>query len=226
MRCDIVKTGIFKKELKNRFLCIVEVDGTEELCYIPSSCKLSNFIDMADRTVLLRPIQSPKTRTENEVFAVLLGRQFVVLHLSSANNVVIENLNKRRFSYLGKRRGIRKECRVEGYKCDAFVEDTRTIVEIKSMLSLDKNGLFPTVYSQRAIDQLTKLNLLLERGYHVCYIFVSMNPKTDRISINKEMDEYQKLLYQCINKGMIIKGYSLKFSNDELRINKEITVEY
>ena len=109
MRCDIVKTGIFKKELKNRFLCIVEVDGTEELCYIPSSCKLSNFIDMADRTVLLRPIQSPKTRTEYEVFAVLLGRQFVVLHLSSANNVVIENLNKRRFSYLGKRRGIRTE---------------------------------------------------------------------------------------------------------------------
>ena len=47
------KRGIFKEELKNRFLCLVEVDGEDTLCYIPSSCRLSNFVSMAGKTVLL-----------------------------------------------------------------------------------------------------------------------------------------------------------------------------
>ncbi len=39
-----ISQGIFKEELKNRFLCLVEVDGADTLCYIPSSCRLSNFV--------------------------------------------------------------------------------------------------------------------------------------------------------------------------------------
>ena len=30
-------TGIFKKELKNRFLCEVQIDGKDVVCYVPSS---------------------------------------------------------------------------------------------------------------------------------------------------------------------------------------------
>ena len=29
------KTGIFKQELKNRFLCEVEIDGESTVCYVP-----------------------------------------------------------------------------------------------------------------------------------------------------------------------------------------------
>lgn len=51
-------TGVFKTELKNRFLCTVCVDGVDVICYIPSSCRLSNFIDLSGKTVLLKPNQS------------------------------------------------------------------------------------------------------------------------------------------------------------------------
>lgn len=40
------KTGIFIQELKNRFLCEVEIDGESTVCYVPSSCHLSNFLDL------------------------------------------------------------------------------------------------------------------------------------------------------------------------------------
>lgn len=40
------KTGIFKQELKNRFLCEVEIDGESTVCYVPSSCHLSNFLSL------------------------------------------------------------------------------------------------------------------------------------------------------------------------------------
>ena len=215
----------FKEELKNRFLCIVETNSKDELCYIPSSCKLSNFIEMQGRTVLLRPIQSSNSRTRYEVYAVLVGKRFIVLRLSEANRAILDNLSNRRFSFLGKRTRVVKEHKVEGYKCDLFIEDTNTIVEIKSILSLNRIAYFPTVYSQRAIEQLEKIDLLLDRGYRICYFYISMNDNVNKIIINDEIEQYYPLLYQCINKGLIVKGYSLRFKDNKLSINKAISIE-
>ena len=64
------KHGIFKEELKNRFLCRVEVDGEDTLCYIPASCRLSNFIDLTGREVLVSPVLSSDARTKYSVYEV------------------------------------------------------------------------------------------------------------------------------------------------------------
>lgn len=171
------KRGIFKEELKNRFLCLVEVDGEDTLCYIPSSCRLSNFVSMAGKTVLLSPVAATDARTKYSVEALAVGHEFVLLNMSKANKVVIDNIHSRRFAILGKRNSIKKECTIAGYKSDLYIEDTKTVVEIKSILSFRGEAEFPSVYSQRAVDQLMKIEDLLEKGYRACYVFVSLNPK-------------------------------------------------
>ena len=95
------KRGIFKEELKNRFLCLVEVDGEDTLCYIPSSCRLSNFVSMAGKTVLLSPVAATDARTKYSVEALAVGHEFVLLNMSKANKVVIDNIHSRRFAILG-----------------------------------------------------------------------------------------------------------------------------
>ena len=40
------ETGTFIKESKNRFLCEVLVDKKITECYIPSSCRLDNFLEL------------------------------------------------------------------------------------------------------------------------------------------------------------------------------------
>lgn len=40
---DRFVSGIFKRELKNRFLCEVAINNQDNICYVPSSCHLSNF---------------------------------------------------------------------------------------------------------------------------------------------------------------------------------------
>lgn len=216
--------GVFKEELKNRFLCLVEVEGKDTLCYIPSSCRLSNFVDLIGKEVLLTPNSSPNTRTEYAVYALRIRGQFILLNMSQANRLIETNIRNRRFSYLGKRVTVRKEFCVENYKSDLYIEDTQTAVEIKSILSFDKMATFPTVYSQRAIDQLTKLSCLLGMGYKVCYIFVSLNPRVKEVKINEEIVEYYKLFTECINKGMISKGYTIKLQDTQPIIHSELRV--
>lgn len=220
------KHGIFKEELKNRFLCLVEIDGEDTLCYIPSSCRLSNFIDLSGREVLVLPVLSPDARTRYSVYALAGNHGFILLNMSKANEAVADSISSRRFSFLGKRKLIRKEYKVGGYKSDLYIEDTKTVIEIKSILSFAKSreAHFPSVYSQRAIDQLVKLRYLLDEGYRVSYIFVSLNPSIKRLVINEEIEEYRDAFNCCVEKGMMVKGVSLRLSDGEPLIHSSMPV--
>ena len=216
--------GVFKKELKNRFLCLVEVEGKEILCYIPSSCRLSNFVDPVGKTVLLLPNASSNTRTEYAVYALCVDGQFVLVNMSQANKVIQENIRGRRFAFLGKRSNIRKEYIVDNYKSDLFIKDSHTIVEVKSILSFDRDAYFPTVYSERAVEQLIKLEDLMDKGYQVCYIFVSLCPRVKTVKINNELLEYYDIFAKCINKGMKLKGYTIKLQDTYAGIHSNLEV--
>lgn len=216
--------GVFKEELKNRFLCLVEVDGKETLCYIPSSCRLSNFIDLTGKDVLLMPNASSNTRTKYAVYALRVKGQLIPLNMLQANRVIERSIRNRRFSFLGKRKDVRKEYSIENYKSDLYIEDSHTIVEVKSILSFDSKASFPMVYSQRAVDQLAKLSNLLDKGYKVCYIFVSLSPSVKEVGINERVVEYHRLFMKCINKGMLLKGYTIKIKGTEPVIHSELSV--
>lgn len=217
--------GVFKEEIKNRFLCLVTVDGQELICYIPSSCRLSNFLDLTNRTVLLRPTLAKNARTKYAVYAVKTGKSFLLLNLSRPNRIIEEQIHRRFFSFLGKRNNVRREATIGDYKADLYIEDTKTIVEIKSILAFDKSALFPTVYSERAIKQLQQLSLLLDKGYKACYCFVSLNPQIGSLSINPSMKEYHTIFSECLKKGMLCIGFSVKLNSDfEAELHKRIEI--
>ena len=217
-------TGTFLEELKNRFLCRVRVNQEDAICYIPSSCRLSNFLDLTGKAVLLRKNAVSGSRTRYAVYAVKCGRQFLLVNLSEANRVVENEIGRRFFSFLGKRKVVSHEVNIDGYKSDVFIEDTGTIIEIKSILSVEKTALVPTVYSERAVQQLKKLARLLGDGYKVCYMFVSLNPKVESVSINRSIPEFCEAFCECVNLGMEVCAVSVKLINQSPTIHKRIKV--
>ena len=221
-----IKTGIFMEEIKNRFLCLVNVDGTDTVCYIPSSCRLSNFIDLANREVMLNPIKKADARTKYSVCAVKYRGAFVPLNLSNTNKTIYLSLQRRLFAFLGKRKKFQREKVIDGYKSDIFIEDTDTVIEIKSILSFGKTASFPTVYSERAIRQLEDIKVLLDHGHNVCYMFLSMYSGVKEALIDKQQTEYAKIFMECMDKGMIVCGYSLGMKSGEVFVKSRITVHY
>ena len=217
-------TGIFKREEKNRFLCTVCVKGKYEECYIPSSCRLGNFLEPTGKRVLLKENQNKNARTRFAVYAMRFKQNYIILRTSEANDIVFNSLKSRRFSYLGKRLLIEKEKVVDGYKADIYIPETKTILEIKSIITVGKNAVFPTVYSERALEQLKKIKELLLSGYKFAYVFVSLNPYVDTVQISKETEqsEYMILFSQCISRGMICKAYTVRLESNGPRIFREI----
>ena len=133
--------GTFKEEIKNRFLCTVSIDGTDTVCYIPSSCRLSNFIDLSNRAVMLQPVKKKGVRIKYAVYAVKYRRSYVPLNLSVSNKVLEAEIIRRYFSFLGKRKNVFREKIIDGYKSDLYIADTDTIIEVKSILSFNKNDI-------------------------------------------------------------------------------------
>ena len=214
--------GIFKQEIKNRFLCRVKIEGKEVICYVPSSCRLSNFLDMTDRRVMLIPTMDKNARTRFALYALKYGRSYVPINLSNSNRVIEQQIHRRYFSFLGQRNQVVREKIIKDYKCDLFVKDTNTVIEIKSILSFEKEALFPTVYSERAVKQLRQLSKLLDEGYKVCFIVVSLSRVVNEMSINPEIEDFYRLFQECVSKGMIHKGFSLRLDEKQLDINSTV----
>lgn len=215
--------GVFVRELKNRFLCEIIVNGVSQECYVPSSSHLSNYIDLTGKEVFLRKNQTKGSRTQYALQSLLLSDgSEIPLEMALSNIIVGQELNRSLFSFLGSRNNIRRELLIDGYKCDWYVQDTKTIIEIKSILTLEKHALFPTVYSERAVQQLYQIGALLSKGYRVCYVFVSLSPRVKDVLINAEDTEYYKGFRACVDKGMVYKAFSMETMDGSSTIKKSI----
>ena len=217
------KTGIFIQELKNRFLCEVEIDGKSTVCYVPSSCRLSNFLDLRGKSVLLVPTQSRNTRTQFALFAIPYKKNYILLNTSTANRAVADSIKGRSFSFLGRRRTIYTEHYVGGYKSDIYIQDTNTIIEIKSVLSTEKCAWFPTVFSERSLRQLERLRDLLSLDYHVHYSIISLNPYVKSICFISDT-KFTPLLKSCIDLGMTISAFSCRIDGNKVCIDKRLQI--
>ncbi len=215
--------GKFIRELKNRFLCEVEIDGTIQECYVPSSCHLSNFLKLAGKRVILARTQAKNSRTKYALYAMPFKRNYIILNTSLANNVITKDIHSRKLSYLGKRKEVLTEHYVDGYKADIYLPRSKTIVEIKSILSSTDEAIFPTVYSERTQEQLKYIQKLLSEEYKVYFIIVSLNPYLKKILIDAKTPFYTELC-KCLKKGMRIKAYTSCLNNFEIVLKRELPI--
>ena len=214
--------GTFLREQKTRFLCDVSVEDKEVECYIPASCKISRLVDLTGKEVVLQPIDNIKARTHYSVYAARLGRYYILLNLAEANRVLEAQLHRRYFSFLGKPKRTYREKVIEGYKTDLYIEDSNTLIEVKTLLSFDEKGFFPSMTSARAEQQLEKLSELLDKGYNVSYIVMSLNPKVKSIVLNTDYERYCQLFRTCLDKGMEVKGFSIRLKDMKPEIYSRI----
>lgn len=218
------RVGRFVSESKNRFLCTVQVDGAEETCYIASSCRLDNFIDLHGKEVLLRRNTGKNVSTQYAVLGVKHKRNYVLLNTSWANKAIANSIHGRRFSFIGTRKNVKKEVNLHGYRADFYIDETKTIIEVKSVISTFSTAKFPTVFSERTLRQLDDIEDMLYKDYKAYFFIISLNPYVREIRLLKDTECYDHLK-RCINKGLVLRGFACQLSiTGEPYIKKEIPI--
>ncbi len=218
---DELYEGIYLQEDRNRFLCTVLVEGKEEKCYVPASCKLEKLISLSGEMVVLKPIKKADSNLRFSLYAVKKGKSWILLNLSEANTVLGEHLNKKCFDYLGNRKSQIYEKRIGNYKADIFLPESNTLVEVKTILTEKRQGIFPGIASKRTKEQLRTITALLEKGYRACFMIMSLNPRTKEIVIAEEM---KATIEAACSKGMICRAYSIRFRNQKPVVGEEVRI--
>lgn len=206
--------GTFLEESSNRFLCKVLINNTIEECYVPSSSKLSNYIKLKNKKVLLTTNMNPKARTKYSLFAVKYYNKYILLNLNLVNKLLLNYLIGNDVNH-----SFKCEHRIEKYKCDIFFPDYKHIIEAKGIICTTKTCVFPLVSSDRSINQLKEISNLLKQGYKASYYLVSLSPIVKSINLNKE-DEFTNLIYECINQGMYLYGLKIEYTNKRIKYSK------
>ncbi len=215
--------GIFKRELKNRFLCEVSISGEDIVCYVPSSCHLSNFLKLEGKQVLLVPTQTPNSRTPYALYAVRYRNSYILLNTSLANRAIDTNIRKRRFHFLGSRKIVKKEHKIYDYKADLYLPETDTIIEVKSIISTDRMAHFPSVYSERTLNQFRSIQQILKDGHKVYFFIVSLCSSVKEIMIDKDSEFYAEFA-KCVQLGLGVAAFSCKINGNELLISKTLII--
>lgn len=203
--------GVFIEECNNRFLAWVLVNGVEELSYVPSSAKLSNFLKMEGKNVLLQQNSKPGRTKYTIVAAKLDERYYIYLHLNNINNLLK--------AYIEKNNKIDIELEKSlywGYRADLKVNEPYDIIfEAKGIISDEKAIVFPKVCGDRAYKQLRDFSKALSENFKVIYCLVLMSPTIEKISINKQDAKYLKAMIECLAAGMKIKVFEISKNEHE-----------
>lgn len=209
--------GIFLYETKHRFMCMVMINGKEELCHTASSMKLEKIINLKGKQVLLTRNLHAGLRTKYTLLA-LIDTPKSLLNLSYANELVYIELIRTRKGQ------IHKEKYCNAYKTDLLIND-KCIIEVKTILSDRKIVNYPCKDAERGKNQLLAIKKLLDSGYKVELWFIYLNNRVKEVSITED-NNYKSLLKDCLLAGVKIverrvildKYYGIKLQ----RLNKSI----
>lgn len=92
-------------------------------------------------------------------------------------------------------------------------------------MSENDEAVFPTVFSERTQNQLKSIQEMLDKGYKVVFIIVSLNPYIKKLTIDISTEFYLELT-RCIEKGMEIRAYTSYLKDYEIEIKKQIPLLY
>lgn len=187
--------GTFLEELENRFRGRVKIGSRIVPCYIPSSSKLGNLLELPGKKVRL-----VRRNGKLVLWAVAHKRSYIYVCCDYANEL---------FGRFLKNKELLREHTVLGYRFDFYDPQAKIGYEIKSLITAATALTFPNVKSERRLEQLKRLKRVLARGIKVRYILISLSPFLKQLTL-AATDRTVASLCQLERRGLELRVYRIR----------------
>lgn len=168
MTYHTVRTGVFRAR-PNRFIAIVEVDGTDTVCHVKNTGRCKELL-VPGCTVVLEQAANPDRKTPYDVIAVYKGDRLINMD-SQAPNAVAADFLANRFPNAA----IRREVTYGESRFDFYIQngEEQWFIEVKGCtLERENIGYFPDAPTERGVKHLRHLIRATEEGYKAAVLFV------------------------------------------------------
>ncbi|NLX69022.1 MAG: hypothetical protein GXZ12_06305 [Clostridiaceae bacterium] len=224
MKCKFIEAK-FLRELKGRFLCEIDIDGNIELAHVPNSAKLSKYIEIEDKNVLVVKNENPKAKTRYQLCAVETDdNHWIMVNLNLLNKIIAEY-------YEDNGCNVQKERILsDTYKSDLLIKDKngeQIVCEVKGIIANTKDVIFPMYSGERTVRQLEYFRRLLKtQRFSVKYVFVLLDNNIEVIYADKLNKEFVKHMRYCIKKQMQIEFFEVEIQDDSISAKKTVEKKF
>lgn len=218
---DIIK-GKFKSR-PNRFIAIVDIDGTEEICHVKNTGRCKElFVEGA--TVYLQKANNPNRKTLYDLIAVRKGNRLINIDSQIVNGAALEYMPV----LFDNIKLIKPEHVYGNSRFDIYLETEtdKIFVEVKGV-TLEKDGtaLFPDAPTERGVKHLKELQKAVLDGYKAYVLFVIQMDNISHFEPNKETHpEFAEELKNAQKNGVTVLAYNCTVTPDEIKIHNKVNV--
>ena len=210
--------GIFLSR-PNRFVAIVEVDGTKHVCHVKNTGRCRELLTPKARVILERS-DSPNRKTLYDLVAVYKGDVLINMDSQAPNRVFGEWIRKSGFFHTPSL--IKPECTYKNSRFDFYIEaeGRKIFAEIKGV-TLEENGvvMFPDAPTERGIKHLAELADAHENGYEAYVFFIIQMENCKYFTPNeKTHPQFADALRECVKKGVVALALTCNVTPNSLDI--------
>ena len=162
-----IHTGIFV-ERPNRFIAMVEMDGTLETCHVKNTGRCRELL-IPGAKVYLEKSGNPQRKTAYDLVGVKKNGIYVNMDSQAPNKVVHEWLLEQGWDR------VKPECKYGNSRLDFYMEKSarRAFMEVKGVtLEVDGTARFPDAPTERGIKHMEELTEAHRQGYEAYILFV------------------------------------------------------
>lgn len=212
------KDGIFVSEVPSRFVAKVKCNNNLIEVHVASSLNLSKLINLGKSKVNLMKIEE-NSKFGYSLFSLDHNTIKIILNLNVVNKLFYElyctgMLSGYHWYGIGK-----PEFTCLNYKTDLYFEQEKLVIENKALISQSASCNYPTENIQCVMEQLSKIDEIIENGYNVRLNVFILTPWTNKVFFEHG---FLNLVENLIAKGMKEFVYYMYYEKDVLRVQRAV----
>lgn len=222
MKYDNVCPGIFV-ERPNRFIAMVEIDGTVERCHVKNTGRCRELLVPGAR-VYLEKSRNPGRKTAYDLIGVDKGEIYINMDSQAPNKMAREWLGAQGWDY------IRPEMKYGDSRIDFYMEgpgERRAFLEVKGV-TLEEDGVarFPDAPTERGVKHMKELMRAVSEGYEGYILFVIQMKGVRRFEPNDRMHPaFGETLREAAKAGVTVLAYDCQGQPGEIRIDAPVEIK-
>lgn len=215
-----IHTGIFV-ERPNRFIAMVEMDGTLETCHVKNTGRCRELL-IPGAKVYLEKSGNPQRKTAYDLVGVEKNGIYVNMDSQAPNKVVHEWLLEQGWDR------VKPECKYGNSRLDFYMEKSarRAFMEVKGVtLEVDGIARFPDAPTERGIKHMEELTEAHRQGYEA-YIFFVIQMKGIRWFEPNDITHpaFGEALRKAHRAGVQVLAYDCLARPGSLKLDREVPV--
>jgi len=213
-----------------RFFVDIKYKNKIITAHCPNSGSMLGLLKK-DNKVLFSKSTNPKRKLKYTLEMINIDKKFVGINTHLTNKIVLEGLIKKKIKELKKYTNIKTEVKFsDKTRFDFLISNNKEkcFLEVKNVTLVRKKQTaeFPDAVTSRGTKHLNELVIAKKKGYQSYLLYIIQREDCNFFKIANDIDEEYKIAYNnALKNGVKILCYDCKLSNEEIKINNQISYD-